>query len=76
MNEITIKVGKQLFSFASFTNWCNTAKRKFRKAGVSSLDTVCVDAKGRLCTSGKEFTRAEREDTFPVTVYAAIEEEM
>jgi hypothetical protein len=72
-NQITITVGDELFSFENFDQWVNKAQRWFRSKRVHSDDTICVDAKGRIVTSGKEFIRARDESAFPVKVYRAVE---
>ena len=69
-NQVLIQLGKKLFQFSSFDNWVDTATAKFKKAGISPSDVVCIDAYGRLCLSGKEFMRARDQKAFPVRVYA------
>lgn len=66
---MNIEHGEKLFEFASFADWCNTAKSKFFTAKVSGDDVICVDRRGRLCGWGKHFMQARDEDTFPVEVY-------
>lgn len=68
-NQLFITVGPLLFEFTSFQEWVNKAQGWFERLG--GLRTVCVDAYGRVCVSGKEFQRAEDEKAFPVRVYAA-----
>lgn len=71
MNEQrTVTVGPALFSFSSWEDWIATAKRKFRMAGVRGDDTLCLDAKGRVCTCGLHFKEAKGDDAYPITVYA------
>jgi hypothetical protein len=72
MQEIKITVGEELFSFRSYDDWCNTAQHRFADAGVGSKDTLCVDANGRVCLKGAEFTRAREEEAFPVRVYLSL----
>lgn len=68
-NEITILVGEEMFSFDSCQHWVNKAKGWYARFGATSRNSVAVDSMGRICTSGKEFERAESEGTFPVRVY-------
>lgn len=72
MNEVTITVGAYLFQFDSHEDWVRSAQDRFRASGYSSSQTICVDAKGRVCLSGREFGRARDEGTFPVKVYDAL----
>jgi hypothetical protein len=55
---------KAAFSFMTFTNWVNTA----RKAPWPRT-YICADQKGRICRIGADFMRARDEREFPVTVY-------
>lgn len=65
---VRLQLGPELFRFSSFPNWVNKAKSWFR--GVPAGSWVCIDQRGRICNSGKEFMRADREGTFPVVVYS------
>ena len=71
-NELKIIVGELLFQFSSFDNWVNTAEIKFSSENVRLKDVLCVDNKGRILKKGKEFRRAENDDSFPVKVYRAL----
>lgn len=71
-NTIKITVGEADFSFRSFTDWCNNAQHLFKEARLTSNSAICVDARGRICDSGKEFMRARDEDAFPVVVYRKV----
>lgn len=64
---VRVRVGPELFRFSSFSNWVNKARGWFR--GVPAGSWVCIDQRGRICNSGKEFMRADREHAFPVVVY-------
>ncbi len=75
---VSIEVGDQLFAFHSKMDWVNKAQSKFRDAQAAGLlrqsfeqtqDWLCIDAKGRVCTKGAEFDRAEKEGTYPVRVF-------
>lgn len=66
--EITL--GEKIFEFPTFNNWCNTAQRKFSSFfGHALTMTVCIDQKGRICTSGKQFMRARDDNSFPIEVF-------
>lgn len=58
-----------VFAFSSFNDWVNGASRIWRFHEIRSADTLCVDAKGRVCTIGKHFMVARDEDAFPIGVY-------
>ncbi len=72
MPTLQVTVGRKLFEFSTFDNWCDTAKWKFADAGLSGRHALCIDTKGRICTKGAEFMRARDEGTFPIRVYAAV----
>lgn len=72
MQEITVTVKEEVFSFLSFGDWCDDAKAHFAFAGLAGRDVICVDAQGRICRSGKEFMRADREKSFPVRVFRVL----
>lgn len=72
VTELRVLVGEELFDFASFDNWCDTARDKFAAARVRGTDTLCVDTLGHLCTCGKEFMRARDASAFPVRVYRMV----
>lgn len=64
-----LQLGAKLFEFSSFQHWVNKAKSWFANSGISTRETVCIDAVGRICTCGREFMRARDEGTYPITVY-------
>ena len=65
--RVRVRLGDELFRFTSFTQWVNKARSWFR--GVRR-GYVCVDAKGRICQTGREFMRARDDGSFPIVVYA------
>lgn len=71
-NQLSLLVGEELFDFTSFDNWCDTARGKFAAARIEGRDTLCVDARGRLCTCGQQFMRARDDGAFPVRVYRKV----
>ena len=71
-NTLEVTLGDELFSFSSFENWVNTARRQFRRHDVTATTTIALDARGRVCWSGSEFQRARDEDAFPVRVFRQV----
>jgi hypothetical protein len=65
--RITAHLGDPLFCFQSRTQWVNKGKSWFANCGVSSRDTICIDACGRVCTRGEHFP--EDDSAYPITVY-------
>lgn len=68
--QVTVTFHRVLFKFASLRDWVNHARRRFEFCGVMTCDTVCVDTAGRVCSRGIHFARADKENTYPITVYA------
>lgn len=70
---LTVTVGRELFRFESFQHWVDDAKICFARSRAETndgvLSTVCVDARGRLCSCGKQFREAEESNAYPVVVY-------
>lgn len=62
-------MGPMLFAFATHAHWVMNAQTAWKKAGVRSENTLCIDAKGRHCFIGRDFRIAKEDDAFPVTVY-------
>ena len=69
MAKIEVEVGPEAFRFTSLDNWRDKAPGWFAAAGLDSRDALCVDARGRVCTHGRDFTRADRDGAYPVVVY-------
>lgn len=69
MGTIQIQVKRELFRFDNQAQWVSKAQSWFRECGVPRDAYICVDAVGRVCTKGKEFNRAMREETYPIVVY-------
>ena len=69
MATIQIQIKRELFRFDSQAKWVSKAQSWFRGCGVTRDAYICIDAIGRVCTKGKEFNRAMREDTYPIVVY-------
>ncbi len=76
MPKVMVSLGEELFSFPDFNSWVNQASRFWRSLwrshGVRAVDTLCIDAEGRVCTKGVEFMRARDEGSFPVKVYRLL----
>ena len=72
MTEIKVKVGAECFRFRTFSDWVNGAGSLFEIAKLRGEDVLCVDARGRICLSGKEFMRARDDGSFPIIVYRAV----
>lgn len=70
MTKLEIKLGPKLFSFSSHTAWVIHASTAWKKAGVSSGQTICLDQQQRICAWGEHFTIAKDKAQFPVDVYA------
>ena len=62
----TVTLGNELFSFSSFTEWVNKAQSWFS----GHRKYVCLDEIGRVCQTGYEFMRADKENCFPIRVYS------
>ncbi len=68
---IKLRVGRELFRFESRMTWVNKAGSRYYQCGLSIHDTLAIDAVGRVCRYGVHYSRAEREQTYPIVVYAA-----
>ena len=68
--KIEIQVGRELFRFESLTKWVNYATFMFANCGVCSCDVIAINFQGRICSCGDHFMRADRENTYPIRVYA------
>ncbi len=76
MTDPTVKLGPYLFQFDSYLGWVNHAQRAWKKAGIRSDYTICLDAQGRPCRIGRDFMAARDQGAFPVKVYALRDEDM
>ncbi len=70
--------GDVLCQFRSHEEWVSKARSWLGGISGGGLKykkqerAVCVDAKGRVCLSGREFRIAHEEGAFPVTVFAEL----
>lgn len=69
MPTITISIGPKLFEFTHFGQWVNKATMLFAQHGANSINAIAIDAKGRICSTGKDFRIAKETDAFPVSVF-------
>ena len=69
-----VNLGRHLFSFADFDDWCDTAKVRFARAGVDGRSVLSVDQNGRVCGWGKHFMVARDDGSFPIDVYLLRED--
>lgn len=65
----TIQLGQWIFAFRTFDEWVNHATHLWHLHRIPSDETLCVDAKGRVCTMGKHFMIARDDGAFPIGVY-------
>ena len=73
MAEINVKMEAEAFRFNKFSDWVNGAGSLFEIAELrGNEDSLCVDAKGRICLTGKEFMRARDDGSFPIIVYRGV----
>ena len=69
MDQITVKVKRELFRFGSEQDWINKGKSHFKKCGVREGHYICIDTLGRVLQMGKCFKSATEQGTYPVVVY-------
>ena len=69
-NKIEIEIGPLAFEFENFENWVNKASSKFY--GFNPHRIICLDAKKRVCLTGREFMRARDEKSFPIKCYEIV----
>lgn len=67
--SVQVKLGEVLFCFESEIRWANKAKSWYATCSVPPHRTIAIDAKGRICVSGREFMRATTDGAYPVVVY-------
>lgn len=72
MPTVNIQLGDYLFCFTSKQDWINHARSRFACCGVPRGKYIAIDAVGRVCEKGLEFSRAENEGTYPITVYKLL----
>lgn len=65
----SVMLGAPLFSFDSLQQWVNKGRSWYATCGFGEYDIVTLDAIGRVVKKGAEFMRADREGTYPITVY-------
>lgn len=70
---VQVDLGPLLFEFRSYQHWVNKARSWFSSCGESGRNTLCLDAKNRICLIGKHFMQARDENAFPVRVYCMFD---
>ena len=71
IQQAPVELGEFLFQFSSFSAWVNGAQEIWRDHGVRAADTLCLDARGRVCLKGLHFMVARDEQAFPIRVFRA-----
>lgn len=69
MDEITIKVKRELFRFSSEQDWINKGQSRYVNCGVRQGHYITIDALGRVMHMGKCFRSATEQGAYPVVVY-------
>jgi hypothetical protein len=72
MQNVEVLLGDELFQFLSFADWVNNATKKFRQANRTDASVLCIDTKGRVCNTGREFMRARDDNAFPIKAYVKV----
>ena len=66
-----IVLGPERLRFQSFEEWANHANDMFgRLLFRQRQDSICLDAKHRVCRIGRDFQQAKTDKAFPVICYA------
>lgn len=70
----SISLGPVAFEFAHFQQWVNKASTWFgalheANSNAAQRRYLCIDAAGRVCMIGRDFSRARDEGKFPVRVH-------
>lgn len=68
MEQLIIKA-EFLFEFKNMSQWVNNASTWF-KPYRHGFAHVCLDKNGDVCYIGEDFMNAEKNNLFPVRVYA------
>ena len=73
---LSVSLGPEVFRFVSMQEWIDIAQGWFSAAGLAGRhdQCICIDAKGRVCTAGRHFGRANRDHSYPIIVYRIDEE--
>lgn len=67
--RVEIEAERLLFEFDTLTRWKNKAASWFTNTRLRPHQYISVDTAGRICPTGNEYMRADREGTFPIRVY-------
>ena len=72
--QIALNIGRELFRFDSLRHWVCSSQAYFLAArstyDLPAAKIICIDQRGRICASGKEFREAQDSGAFPVIAYA------
>lgn len=68
-----VHLGRLLFEFISELDWTRYARERYAASGVATIDTVAIDDRGRICTTGLHFM-AIYGAAYPIRVYAIRDE--
>lgn len=72
--QIAVQALETMFAFESKQQWINKAQGWYGSIPrYRREDFLTVDAVGRICTCGAHFSRAEADNTYPITVYRVNE---
>ena len=69
MTTLQIEVGESVFAFTSKAHWINKAQSWCQHHRMNSNNAIALDALGRVCRIGGDFADAERDQSYPITVY-------
>lgn len=64
-----IYVSEKLFEFTDYQDWIVNGRDKFKNSDTTIFNTICIDSLGRICRSGKDFSTAANENTYPIEVF-------
>jgi len=64
-----VVLGRELFSFSTYSTWQENAENWFSYSGVPLVETICLDMLGRVCATAADFHRALIDGTYPIIVY-------
>ena len=60
--------GTELFQFATFSDWVNNAKKRFKNHNLKAI--ICVASDNSVCHIGEDFMLARDYDLFPIKAYS------
>jgi hypothetical protein len=72
MSHIQLIKTEYLFEFTSKEQWINKAQDWFAPYRSLADKTICLDTRGYVLTTGKDFADAEITQSYPVKVYRLV----